>query len=88
MSPGFQEQFSLYKGSIPVRQNISMDKFDSCAKKSFAAEQATIKSNSFFPPLAFGDLQPSATAGAKVKWPTRPGDSGFVTTSTGEQNDV
>jgi glucose/mannose transport system substrate-binding protein len=64
MSPGFQEQFSLYKGSIPVRQDVPMDKFDSCAKKSFAAEQATIKSNSFFPSLAFGDLQPSATAGA------------------------
>ncbi|MFM0740620.1 ABC transporter substrate-binding protein [Paraburkholderia xenovorans] len=64
MSPGFQEQFSLYKGSIPVRQDVSMSKFDNCAKKSFAAEQAAIKSNSFFPSLAFGDLQPSATAGA------------------------
>lgn len=64
MSPNFQEQFSLYKGSIPVRQDVSMDKFDGCAKKSFSAEQATIKSNSFFPSLAFGDLQPSATAGA------------------------
>ena len=64
MSVNFQEQFSLYKGSIPVRQDVPMDKFDACAKKSRADEQATIKSNSFFPSLAFGDVQSSATEGA------------------------
>lgn len=64
MSPAFQEQFSLYKGSIPVRQDVSMDRFDACAKKSHADEQATIKSNSFFPSFAFGDVQSSATEGA------------------------
>jgi glucose/mannose transport system substrate-binding protein len=64
MSPAFQEQFSLYKGSIPVRQDVSMDKFDACAKKSYADEQSTIKSNTFFPSFAFGDVQSSATEGA------------------------
>jgi glucose/mannose transport system substrate-binding protein len=64
MSPDFQQQFSLYKGSIPVRQDVPMDKFDSCAKKSRADEQATIKSGSFLPSLAFGDVQSSVTAGA------------------------
>lgn len=64
MSVDFQEQFSLYKGSIPVRLDVPMDKFDSCAKKSFADEQATIKSGAFLPSLAFGNLQSSVTAGA------------------------
>ncbi|WP_404990126.1 ABC transporter substrate-binding protein [Caballeronia sp. LZ065] len=64
MSPGFQEQFSLNKGSIPVRLDVPMDKFDSCAKKSRADEQATLKSGSFFPSLAFGELQSPVTAGA------------------------
>lgn len=64
MSVDFQQQFSLYKGSIPVRLDVPMDKFDSCAKKSFADEQATIKSGAFLPSLAFGNLQSSVTAGA------------------------
>jgi ABC-type glycerol-3-phosphate transport system substrate-binding protein len=34
MSPGFQEVFNLNKGSIPVRLNMKMDKFDDCAKAS------------------------------------------------------
>jgi glucose/mannose transport system substrate-binding protein len=64
MSPGFQEQFSLYKGSIPIRMNVPMDKFDSCAKKSYADEQATLKTNSFVPSFAFGMVQSDATLGA------------------------
>ncbi|CAE6969282.1 ABC transporter substrate-binding protein [Paraburkholderia domus] len=64
MSVDFQQQFSLYKGSIPVRLDVPMDKFDSCARKSRADEQATIKSGGFLPSLAFGELQSSVTAGA------------------------
>lgn len=64
MSPDFQQQFSLYKGSIPVRLDVPMDKFDSCAKKSRADELATIKTGSFLPSLAFGELQSPVTAGA------------------------
>jgi glucose/mannose transport system substrate-binding protein len=64
MSVDFQEQFSLYKGSIPVRQDVPMGKFDACAKKSFADEQSTINSNTFLPSFAFGDVQSSATQGA------------------------
>ncbi|MFM0200023.1 ABC transporter substrate-binding protein [Paraburkholderia fungorum] len=64
MSVDFQQQFSLYKGSIPVRLDVPMDKFDGCAKKSRADEQATIKSGGFLPSLAFGELQSSVTAGA------------------------
>jgi len=64
MSPDFQQQFSLYKGSIPIRQDVSMDQFDGCAKKSFADEQKTIKSGGFLPSLAFGMVQSTVTAGA------------------------
>jgi glucose/mannose transport system substrate-binding protein len=64
MSPDFQQQFSLYKGSIPIRQDVSMDKFDDCAKKSYADEQRTIKSGGFLPSLAFGMVQSTVTAGA------------------------
>jgi glucose/mannose transport system substrate-binding protein len=64
MSVDFQQQFSLYKGSIPVRLDVPMDKFDGCAKKSREDEQATIKSGGFLPSLAFGELQSSVTAGA------------------------
>lgn len=66
MSPGFQEQFSLYKGSIPVRLDVPMTKFDDCAKKSYADEQATIKSGGYVPSMAFGMVQSSATEGAII----------------------
>jgi len=64
MTPEFQEQFSLYKGSIPVRLGVSMDKFDDCAKKSYADEQVAIKSGGYVPSLAHGMAQPDAAAGA------------------------
>jgi glucose/mannose transport system substrate-binding protein len=64
MSPEFQEQFSLNKGSIPVRLGVSMAKFDDCAKKSYADEQVAIKSGGYVPSLAHGMAQPDAAAGA------------------------
>ena len=64
MSPEFQEQFSLYKGSIPVRLGVSMAKFDDCAKKSYADEQTAIKAGGYVPSLAHGMAQPDAAAGA------------------------
>jgi glucose/mannose transport system substrate-binding protein len=64
MSPDFQRDFSLYKGSIPVRLNVPLDKFDACAKKSSADAVATIKSGGFVPSLAFGMVQSAATEGA------------------------
>ncbi|WP_176040864.1 ABC transporter substrate-binding protein [Burkholderia stabilis] len=64
MTPEFQEQFSLLKGSVPVRLGVKMDKFDDCAKKSYADEQTAIKSGGFVPSLAHGMAQSDATAGA------------------------
>ncbi|RKP50771.1 ABC transporter substrate-binding protein [Trinickia fusca] len=64
MSPEFQEQFSLNKGSVPVRLGVSMAKFDDCAKKSYADEQAAIQAGGYVPSLAHGMAQSDATAGA------------------------
>lgn len=64
MSPEFQEQFSLNKGSVPVRLGVSMAKFDDCAKKSYSDEQVAIKSGGFVPSLAHGMAQGDASAGA------------------------
>ncbi|KWC20006.1 ABC transporter substrate-binding protein [Burkholderia ubonensis] len=64
MTPDFQEQFSLLKGSVPVRLGVKMDKFDDCAKKSYTDEQTAIKSGGFVPSLAHGMAQGDATAGA------------------------
>ncbi len=49
MSPAFQEQFSLYKGSIPVRLGVPMGKFDACGKQSYADEQIAIKAGGYVP---------------------------------------
>ena len=64
MSPEFQKQFSLYKGSIPVRLGVDMSSYDACAKKSYADEQAAIKAGGYVPSLAHGMAQGDATAGA------------------------
>jgi glucose/mannose transport system substrate-binding protein len=36
MGAEFQESFSLRKGSIPARSDVKLEKFDACAKASFA----------------------------------------------------
>ena len=64
MTPDFQEQFSLNKGSIPVRLGVDMSKFDDCAKKSYADEQSAIKGGGYLPSLAHGMAQGDAVAGA------------------------
>lgn len=64
MSPEFQETFSLNKGSIPVRLNMKMDKFDDCAKSSGKDFVASAKSGGLVPSIAHGMAVPSATEGA------------------------
>ncbi|MEX3606172.1 MAG: ABC transporter substrate-binding protein [Burkholderia sp.] len=64
MTPDFQEQFSLLKGSIPVRLGVKMDKYDDCAQKSYADEQTALKAGGYVPSLAHGLAQGDATAGA------------------------
>jgi glucose/mannose transport system substrate-binding protein len=64
MSPNFQEVFNLNKGSIPVRLNMPMDKFDDCAKQSSKDFVATSKSGALVPSIAHGMAVPSAVEGA------------------------
>ncbi len=64
MSPAFQELFNLNKGSIPVRQNLNLDKFDNCAKESAKDFVETSKSGGLVPSIAHGMAVPSAVEGA------------------------
>jgi glucose/mannose transport system substrate-binding protein len=64
MSPEFQELFNLYKGSIPVRLGMKMDKFDECAKASTADFVSTAKAGALLPSIAHGMAVPSAAEGA------------------------
>jgi glucose/mannose transport system substrate-binding protein len=64
MSPEFQETFNLAKGSIPVRLNMDMAKFDDCAKLSSKDFVATAKSGTLVPSVAHGMAVPSSVEGA------------------------
>jgi glucose/mannose transport system substrate-binding protein len=64
MAPAFQETFNLNKGSIPVRLNMDMSKFDDCAKLSAKDFVSTAKSNTLVPSIAHGMAVSSAAEGA------------------------
>lgn len=64
MGTEFQEIFNLNKGSIPVRLNMSMDKFDDCAKLSAKDFVSTAKTNSLLPSIAHGMAVKPAAEGA------------------------
>jgi glucose/mannose transport system substrate-binding protein len=64
MGVPFQEIFNLNKGSIPVRLNMDMGKFDDCAKLSAKDFVATAKGGSLEPSIAHGMAVPPAAAGA------------------------
>jgi glucose/mannose transport system substrate-binding protein len=64
MSPAFQEVFNLNKGSIPVRLNMDMSKFDDCAKLSSKDFVETAKSGGLVPSVAHGMAVNPAAEGA------------------------
>ncbi|NAW57502.1 MULTISPECIES: ABC transporter substrate-binding protein [unclassified Vibrio] len=64
LEPAFQEVFNLNKGSIPVRLDMDMSKFDSCALDSMAAFKATAKSGDLVPSMAHGMSTTSYAQGA------------------------
>jgi len=64
MSPEFQETFNLNKGSIPVRLNADMSKFDDCAKLSSKDFAADAKTGTLVPSIAHGMAVPSSVEGA------------------------
>jgi glucose/mannose transport system substrate-binding protein len=64
MGTEFQEVFNLNKGSIPVRLNMKMDKFDDCAKTSAKDFVDTAKSGGLVPSVAHGMAIKPAAEGA------------------------
>ena len=64
MGPEFQEVFNLNKGSIPVRLNMKLDKFDDCAKLSSKDFVDTAKSGGLQPSIAHGMAVKPAAEGA------------------------
>jgi len=60
----FQEVFNLNKGSIPVRNDVSLDAFDSCAVLSAADMAASNEGGSLLPSYAHGMALRGAQAGA------------------------
>jgi glucose/mannose transport system substrate-binding protein len=64
MGTEFQEVFNLNKGSIPVRLNMDMAKFDDCAKLSAKDFVSTAKSGGLVPSVAHGMAIKPAAEGA------------------------
>jgi glucose/mannose transport system substrate-binding protein len=64
LSTEFQEVFNLNKGSIPVRLNMNMAKFDDCAKLSSNDFVSTAKSGALVPSIAHGMAIAPAAQGA------------------------
>jgi glucose/mannose transport system substrate-binding protein len=66
MGTEFQEIFNLNKGSIPVRLNMKMDKFDDCAKLSAKDFVDTAKIGGLVPSIAHGmSVKPAAEGAIK-----------------------
>ena len=64
MGAEFQEVFNLNKGSIPVRLNMNMAKFDDCAKLSSKDFVETAKTGGLVPSAAHGMAISPAAEGA------------------------
>jgi len=64
LTPEFQEVFNLNKGSIPVRLDADMSKFDTCAINSMRDFKATSKSGDLVPSMAHGMSTTSYAQGA------------------------
>jgi glucose/mannose transport system substrate-binding protein len=64
VGPTFQVAFNLNKGSIPVRTDIDMSQFDSCAQTSAADMVAAAEAGTLLPSYAHGMALRGAQAGA------------------------
>ncbi|RJX70011.1 carbohydrate ABC transporter substrate-binding protein [Vibrio sinensis] len=64
LDPKFQEVFNLNKGSIPVRLDMDMSKFDTCALDSMADFKSTAKTGDLVPSMAHGMATTSYAQGA------------------------
>ncbi len=63
LKPEFQEVFNLNKGSIPVRTDMDLAKFDSCALDSMKTFKASAKTGDLVPSFAHGMATTSAIQG-------------------------
>jgi len=54
LEPDVQELFNLYKGSIPVRTDIGLGKFDACGQASREAFRISEANGTLVPSFAFG----------------------------------
>lgn len=64
LSPEFQEVFNLNKGSIPVRLNMNLERFDECARMSSRDFVETSRRGTLVPSIAHGMAVRSAASGA------------------------
>lgn len=64
LTKDFQEVFNLNKGSIPVRLDMDMTKFDSCALDSMATFKSSADSGDLVPSMAHGLSTTSYVQGA------------------------
>ena len=71
MEPNFQENFNLVKGSIPVRTDMKLDKFDSCALAARDQMDKTIRSGGFNPSSIHDMAVASAVRGAMTDVATK-----------------
>ncbi|NRA63322.1 MAG: carbohydrate ABC transporter substrate-binding protein [Pseudobacteriovorax sp.] len=67
MTKEFQNEFNKRKGSIPVRTDMDMSGFDSCAKQSADTFRSSDKSNTLVPSFAHGNAQSSDVQGPIVE---------------------
>lgn len=85
MSPQFQEVFNLNKGSIPARLDVSLAKFDDCAKRSSQDFVATSKSGTLVPSAAHKMAMSEAISGGMQDVVTQFFNSTSMTTKAGAE---
>jgi glucose/mannose transport system substrate-binding protein len=71
MEPRFQENFNLVKGSLPVRTDMKLDKFDSCALAARDQMDKSIRDGGFNPSSIHDMAVASAVRGAMTDVATR-----------------
>lgn len=64
LQPEFQKVFNMNKGSIPVRVDLPMDDFDSCAQLSSDDFKKSAKAGTLVPSMAHEMAVPAAVRGA------------------------
>tara|TARA_B100000929_G_C15295813_1_gene348626 strand:- start:51 stop:650 length:600 start_codon:yes stop_codon:yes gene_type:complete len=64
LSPAFQRKFNMAKGSIPVRQGVSLEGFDACAQKAQTAFEAAVDNNALVPSFSQDMAENGAVKGA------------------------